>query len=358
MVGTTKAISTRFAKGGIADRMIWFNGFPFLDTKEEHAFNVPVSHVMAQSHSLSLLPSTGLSLRSLDTLLAKSPYQGFPVVDNKESKILLGYIGRTELRYAIDRTKREGFVSPNAKCLFVQHDAEAITPAATVTTPAVTFEDIASSAGIQIVDFSRFVDLTPLSVHPRLPLETVMELFKKMGPRVVLIDYRGKLMGLVTVKDCLKYQFKVEAGGSSHHGGNGLGGNTASDVSRTEGAADASSPLSHHDRLEERLWSTIRNTGLWVGDRIHRFSKGRIELRNHGRGEGSVGLLEGDEELIDPRDRREPLEGSMGILDGTEDGDNDELVEEEREEEEEEEDRGRYRRDRHRDPGGMELDDR
>ena len=39
-----------------------------------------------------------------------------------------------------------------------------------------------------------------------------MELFKKMGPRVVLIEYRGRLTGLVTVKDCLKYQFKVEAG--------------------------------------------------------------------------------------------------------------------------------------------------
>jgi hypothetical protein len=24
--------------------MIWFNGFPFLDNKEEHVFNVPVSH--------------------------------------------------------------------------------------------------------------------------------------------------------------------------------------------------------------------------------------------------------------------------------------------------------------------------
>lgn len=55
------------------------------------------------------------------------------------------------------------------------------------------------------------MDPTPLAVHPRLPLETVMELFKKMGPRVILIEYRGKLTGLVTVKDCLKYQFKVEA---------------------------------------------------------------------------------------------------------------------------------------------------
>lgn len=45
-----------------------------------------------------------------------------------------------------------------------------------------------------------------------------MELFKKMGPRVILIEYRGRLTGLVTVKDCLKYQVKVEA---SHGHGSG-----------------------------------------------------------------------------------------------------------------------------------------
>lgn len=34
----TKAVSDQFGKGGIADQMIRFNGFPFLD-KEDHQFN-------------------------------------------------------------------------------------------------------------------------------------------------------------------------------------------------------------------------------------------------------------------------------------------------------------------------------
>ena len=37
-----------------------------------------------------------------------------------------------------------------------------------------------------------------------------MEMFKKLGPRVVLVELRGRVCGLVTVKDVLKYQFKVE----------------------------------------------------------------------------------------------------------------------------------------------------
>lgn len=54
------------------------------------------------------------------------------------------------------------------------------------------------------------MDTTPLAVHPHLPLETVMEMFKKLGPRVILVELLGKVCGLITVKDVLKYQFKVE----------------------------------------------------------------------------------------------------------------------------------------------------
>lgn len=219
----TKAVGDRFGKGGIADRMIWFNGFPFLDNKEEHIFNVPVSHVMTSEPDV--LPGHDFPVKSAERLISKNIFQGFPIVEDTDSKILIGYIGRTELRYAIDRAKRQGLLSPNAKCRFVK--SEAAGPASMSSgvgpgsqhrrqhsrtkVPPRTFDDIATSAGASVVDFSRFVDTTPLAVHPGLALETVMELFKKMGPRVILVQHLGRITGLVTVKDCLKYQFKVEA---------------------------------------------------------------------------------------------------------------------------------------------------
>ena len=66
-----------------------------------------------------------------------------------------------------------------------------------------------------------------------------MELFKKMGPRVILIEYRGRLTGLVTVKDCLKYQFKVEA----------------QEHPQSVGSLDA---------RQEKLWGVIRTAAGWV----------------------------------------------------------------------------------------------
>ncbi|KAL8965883.1 MAG: hypothetical protein Q9197_006279 [Variospora fuerteventurae] len=289
VVGVTKAVSDRFGKGGIADRMIWFNGFPFLDNKEEHAFGVPVSQVMISE--VTTLPSSGFTLKAVEQLLAQSKYQGFPVVEDRTSKILLGYIGRTELRYAIDRTRKEGFVSSNAKCFFTQPPSTAL-QAPSIAAPPITFDAIEDAAGQQSVDFSRFIDPTPLSVHPRLPLETVMELFKKMGPRVIVVEYRGRLAGLVTVKDCLKYQFKVEAQETSTH-------DPAIDI------------------RQEKLWGLMNRGADWVADKVLSVSGGRIKL-GAGRGSGFV-----EPGLDDPRDQLSPILTSSrhDILEGTEDVD-------------------------------------
>ncbi|KAK4574805.1 glycerol ethanol, ferric requiring protein [Recurvomyces mirabilis] len=248
VVGVTKAVADRCGKGGIADRMIWFNGFPFLDNKEEHVFGVAVAKTMT-ANPISL-PATGMTIRDVERVLRETKFQGFPIVDSAETQILLGYIGRTELRYALDRAKKEQLVRPNAKCFFSPPEGPrtATTPSAAL--PAVSFDDMIDTAR---VDFSRFVDPTPLAVHPRLPLETVMELFKKLGPRVILVEYRGRLTGLVTVKDCLKFQLRAEA---------------------LENPRDDSGLRAGQDRV----WGVIRVVAGWVAEKIGGVSGGRLRL--------------------------------------------------------------------------------
>jgi len=270
VVGVTKAVGELFGKGGIADRMIWFSGFPFLDNKEDHNFGVPVSQAMISE--VVALPAHGMTLKNVERLLAQDTYQGFPIVEDPETKILVGYIGRTELRYAVEKARKEGRVRGDTRCIFSSANPNAITPI-TPATAVPFFSDAAT------VDFSRFVDSTPVTVHPRLPLETVMELFRKIGPRVVLIEYHGRLTGLVTVKDCLKYQFKVEAAENPR------------DESRlVEG--------------QERLWDYIRQAAGWVSDKVNSASGGRIRLSSSSdEGGGTVRpgalILEGTEDVGD-----------------------------------------------------------
>ncbi|KAI0459524.1 voltage gated chloride channel [Xylaria acuta] len=276
VVGVTKIVSELFGKGGIADRMIWFSGFPFLDNKEEHNFGVPVSTVM--TNDIVTIPVHGMTLGSIEDLLKEPQYQGFPVVENIRTKILVGYIGRTELRYAIDRLRRDQTmaVNPQAKCNFSPPAATPMVP----MTPTVTISNPEFSTSSASIDFSRYVDATPVTVHPRLPLETVMDMFRKIGPRVILIEHHGKLTGLVTVKDCLKYQFKVEA---------------------------AENPREEREMAKghEKLYHVMENIAGWFSGKVADVSGGRIRLGTGGeetnallRG-GNGRIMDGDEDVAD-----------------------------------------------------------
>ena len=105
-----------------------------------------------------------------------------------------------------------------------------------------------------------------------------MELFRKIGPRVILIEHHGRLVGLVTVKDCLKYQFKAEA---AH--------NPREDTGVQEN--------------HEKLWGWMKRAAAWVSNSLSNASGGRIQLGSNDIDSGpsprGVQILDGDEDLAD-----------------------------------------------------------
>lgn len=228
VVGVTKVVGDLLGPGGgIADRMITVNGLPFLDNKETYVFGAPVSHAMTRQ--LTVIPATSMTLRDLQSLLnnrdpvtnEKTPqYQGWPVVLDKKSRLLVGWIGRMELTYAIDKTLSGAdsyvAVEGTSRCRFIPHREVLERGVADDAGDDDDDDDDLYAAAIvpdasDIIDFSPYVDRAPISVHPALPLETAVEMFKKLGPRVILVEHQGRLSGLLTVKDLLKYKFQTEA---------------------------------------------------------------------------------------------------------------------------------------------------
>ncbi|KAI8056954.1 chloride channel [Syncephalis plumigaleata] len=175
-----------------ADQLIRLYGLPFLD-KEEHTFNAPVSVVMVSD--LMVFPATGLHLASIESVLSTTDYKGFPIVDNQEDMHLLGYISRSELRYCIERAKRLNNVTGNTMCYF-STDHTTIMPS--------NENDDNELGSRSMLEFGPWIDQTPITVHPKQALEVVLDLFKSLGPRVILIEDAGQLIGLVTKKDVLK----------------------------------------------------------------------------------------------------------------------------------------------------------
>ncbi|GAA5986200.1 hypothetical protein JCM10908_006453 [Rhodotorula pacifica] len=215
VVLVTKAVSDQFGGGGIADQMIKFNGYPLLEN-HDHAYGVPVSTVMRKD--VLCLPSQGMKLDALQRLLATTKYQGFPVTRSETDKTLLGDISRRDLEIAIEKAQLSHVVAPDTPCLFCP-DTSSPGPAsgsdASPSDSPVPFDDDWDGGEDGLLDFTSFVNQTPLSVSPKQPLEFVMQLFRRMGPRVILVERFGKLIGLVSVKDCLRYTIEHEEGHSN-----------------------------------------------------------------------------------------------------------------------------------------------
>ena len=62
-----------------------------------------------------------------------------------------------------------------------------------------------NAAPLKYLDLSRFMDCTPLGIQLKLPVELVIDLFTKLGPRCILVKENGRLHGIITKKDVLKH---------------------------------------------------------------------------------------------------------------------------------------------------------
>ncbi|KAF8160682.1 Cl-channel protein [Crassisporium funariophilum] len=220
----TKAVGDFLGTNGIADEMIRFNGFPFLE-KEDHVYNVTgessftcefqahpncswaVSAVMRKD--LNTLSETGMQ-----SLLSSTNYKGFPIVSSDGALTLVGYIDRSEMRYVLEKARKNRGRLANTPCLFnARHsDHDDIDLAPEVHEDDEDEEYFAPTTAGEGIQFWPWVNKvgfpscpTPMTVSPDLPLEIVMQFFKRMGPRTILVEDHGVLSGLVTVKDVLKF---------------------------------------------------------------------------------------------------------------------------------------------------------
>jgi len=164
--------------------------------------------------------------------LINTDVKGFPIISSNGEPTLLGYIGRTELRYVLDKVRKLEDIPPETPCSFFSEAMDhqhpdfpglASGPALGIEEeiPTALFRATASNSGVK---FWPWVNQTPLTVSPRLPLEIVMQMFKRMGPRVILVEDHGVLVGLVTVKDVLRFTALEKPDEPSWHERGGLHG--------------------------------------------------------------------------------------------------------------------------------------
>lgn len=184
VVAITKTINDKWGNGGIADQMIKFNGLPHIDAKEEFTFNTTVESAMSSIIvTFPANPNDSITLDQLKTTLAKTTFRGFPIIQSAGNPKIIGFVSRSDLEYIL---KNYEGISDSASC---------------------SFSDEYRSGNS--VDFKLIVNKSPLTVNVSASLEYVLEIFVRLGPRYILVESDGILVGIITRKDILRYEYTI-----------------------------------------------------------------------------------------------------------------------------------------------------
>ena len=178
----SKWVGDAFGKRGIYESWIHFNEYPFLENKDDSPIpDIPVSQIMTRVEDLATLTATGNTLQSLQGFLMVNQYRGFPIVADHAHDILLGYITRKELIFALKSVAAESRELPPTTEVFFSHQPEA--------DPQTT------------LDLRPWMDQTPITLNAKSTLQLTIDMFHKLGLKYVLFCERGTLQGLLTKKD-------------------------------------------------------------------------------------------------------------------------------------------------------------
>ncbi|VDO93659.1 unnamed protein product [Soboliphyme baturini] len=191
-----KWVGDAIDRKGIYDAHIALNGYPFLDSKEEFTHNTVAADVMRPRRItgltvlselqisdrepgdsvLRVITQEGMTLGDIEELLNSTSHNGFPVVVSEDCPNLIGFVTRRDLSLAISNARRtqDGIVT----------DSMVYFSVAAPSAPEVT-------GGPSPLKLRKLLDLAPITITDRTPMETVIDMFRKLGLRQTLVTHNG-----------------------------------------------------------------------------------------------------------------------------------------------------------------------
>lgn len=171
-----------FGKRGIYESWIHLNEYPFLDHRDDTTPpDVPAHKVMTIVDDITVIVAIGHTIDTLRNVLATTQYRGFPVVTDTSNPVLLGYISRNELSFALKHSKNTNSSLSGETQVFFAHQP---------------FADPAET-----LDLRPWMDQTPITLNSHTTFLVVLQMFQRLGLRYVLFSNKGVLQGLLTKKD-------------------------------------------------------------------------------------------------------------------------------------------------------------
>lgn len=191
----SKWVGDAIGRMGIYDAHIGLNGYPFLDIKDEFDHTTLAADVMQpqSNEPLTVFTQDSMTLGEVEQSLETTDHNGFPIIVSMESQYLVGFVLRRDLVLAITAAKARTEEPPTADTvvMFASHmptDGLAVPP----------------------LKLNKLVDLAPVTITDKTPMETVINMFRKLGLRQTLVTHNGRLLGIITKKDVLRHIKKMD----------------------------------------------------------------------------------------------------------------------------------------------------
>lgn len=200
----SKWVGDAIRRMGIYDAHIDINGYPFLDIKEEFDHTTLAADVMQPQTNdpLVVLTQDSMNLGDVEEILQRTDHNGFPVVVSVESQYLVGFVLRRDLKLAIQNARsrvesvsRESLVLFTNQIPIVENRMMHNMNETNISTPLKLW---------------KILDLAPTCITDKTPMETVINMFRKLGLRQTLVTHNGRLLGIITKKDVIRHWKKME----------------------------------------------------------------------------------------------------------------------------------------------------
>ncbi|KAI9353711.1 putative voltage gated chloride channel [Obelidium mucronatum] len=201
-----KLVGDAFGKGGMSDAQIKVFNYPHLEITEDLSLDFigrPIQDAMTPYNQLVVLKKTLLSIDEAEQIILENTgFRGYPVVRSLRGREFMGFINLLDIIQAVEAAKNEGFVETDPHIGGL--------PRGIRSSGDGRDRPLMHHISDSMVDLAPYLNRTPLTVHPKLHLEAVMDMFKKLGPRYIVILHNGRLEGLITKKDILKAVHEFE----------------------------------------------------------------------------------------------------------------------------------------------------
>ncbi|KAL3315962.1 H(+)/Cl(-) exchange transporter 3 [Cichlidogyrus casuarinus] len=189
--------------GSIYEEHIRLNKYPYLSAHDELAHDLVAADVMACEHILTLVEN-GMTIHDIQQVVNKTDVKGYPVVASRSSQKLMGWVTRRDL---IQTLEKEHSFDPRLQLTSKVSFADSLLNASMdseVNSADLESEDVQMRVGDTVTIHLRdIVDFSPITVADQTSMETVINFFRKLGLRQVLVTRSGNLLGIITKKDIL-----------------------------------------------------------------------------------------------------------------------------------------------------------